>query len=225
MESRKQIISKGHLALAVIIVLLVVDQAVKLWIKTHFYLGESHEVTSWFQIRFIENPGMAFGMELGSKLFLTLFRIVVVGGLIYYLTRLVKLAFMPMGYVVCVALIVAGAAGNIFDCLIYGMIFDNPMPPAVASFVPWGEGYAPMFYGKVVDMLYFPLFSFTWPQWLPVLGGKVFSFFDPVFNVADAAISVGMVWLIVFYHNYIGSFDEVRAKVCPPEKDNTDEKS
>ncbi|MDE6010979.1 MAG: lipoprotein signal peptidase [Muribaculaceae bacterium] len=214
MSNNRVIRTRSSLAWIIIIALLIIDQAVKIYIKTSFYLGESHEIFSWFQIRFIENPGMAFGMELGSKLFLTLFRIIVVGGLIYYMGKVIRHAFMPLGYVICLALIVAGAAGNIFDCLFYGMIFNNPMPPQVASFVPWGEGYAPMFYGKVVDMLYFPLFSFTWPEWLPVLGGKVFSFFDPVFNIADSAISVGMVWLIVFYHNCLGSFDEVKEKLC-----------
>lgn len=214
MSSNRAIGSKSRLAWIIIITLLIIDQAVKIYIKTSFYLGENHEIFSWFHIRFIENPGMAFGMELGSKLFLTLFRIIVVGGLIYYMCRVVRQAFMPLGYVICLALIVAGAAGNIFDCLFYGMIFNNPMPPQVASFVPWGEGYAPLFYGKVVDMLYFPLFSFTWPEWIPVLGGKVFSFFDPVFNIADSAISVGMVWLIIFYHNCLGSFDEVKEKLC-----------
>ncbi len=104
---------------------------------------------------------------------------------------------------ICFSLICAGAAGNIFDCVFYGEIFNNPYPPAVAQFVPWGQGYAPIFEGMVVDMFYFPLFSFTWPSWVPVLGGSVFSFFDPVFNFADAAISVGMIALIIFYHRYL----------------------
>lgn len=218
MKTANSTISRGLLAWIIIITLLVIDQVVKIYIKTSFYLGEDHEITSWFHIRFIENPGMAFGMELGSKLFLTLFRVVVVGGLIYYLSKVVKLAYMPTGYIVCLALIVAGAAGNIFDCLFYGMIFNNPLPPEVATFVPWGEGYAQMFYGKVVDMLYFPLFSITWPDWAPILGGKVFSFFDPVFNIADSAISVGIVILIIFYHNCLGSFDEVKEKLCKPSE-------
>lgn len=216
-------LSKGHLAIAIIAVIIIIDQIVKIWVKTHFYLGEDVEIFSWFQLRFIENPGMAFGMELGSKLFLTLFRIIVVGLLIYYVVKATKLPFMPRGYIVCLALVVAGAAGNIFDCVFYGMIFDNPVAPQVATFVGWGEGYAPMFYGRVVDMLYFPLFSFVWPDWIPVLGGDRFLFFEPVFNIADAAISVGMIAIIVFYHKYIGSFNEVRDRVCP--KDDSDSRA
>lgn len=207
------------MAWLIIAAVIIVDQIVKIWVKTHFYLGEDVELTSWFKLRFIENKGMAFGMELGSKLFLSIFRIVVVGALIYYLCKVVKKEFMPRGYVVCLSLIIAGAAGNIFDCIFYGLIFNDPVAPAVAQFVPVGTGYAPVFFGKVVDMLYFPLFSFTWPEWVPGVGGNVFSFFEPVFNIADAAISVGMIALIIFYHRYIGSFTEVQQKICPQPAD------
>lgn len=196
-------ISRSALALILILLIIVLDQALKIWIKTHFYLGESVEIFPWFQLRFIENPGMAFGLELGSKLFLTIFRIVVVAFLAYYLWRLRKVEKAPTGYFVCIALIIAGAAGNIFDCVFYGEIFNDPMPPAVAQFVPWGDGYASLFHGKVVDMLYFPLFAFVWPEWVPGLGGQMFSFFDPVFNLADAAISVGMIVLLFFYSRYV----------------------
>ena len=109
---------------------------------------------------------------------------------------------------VCLSLGTAGAAGNIIDCLFYGEIFNNPYPPEVASFVPWGEGYSSLFHGLVVDMFYFPLFSFEWPDWMPWLGGRSFSFFDPVFNFADAAISVGMVVLILFYSKYLGGSEK-----------------
>ncbi len=202
------------MAWLIIAAVIIVDQIVKIWVKTHFYLGEDVELTTWFKLRFIENKGMAFGMELGSKLFLSIFRIVVVGALIYYLCKVVKKVFMPRGYVACLSLIIAGAAGNIFDCIFYGLIFNDPVAPDVAQFVPVGTGYAPVFFGKVVDMLYFPLFSFTWPEWIPGVGGSVFSFFEPVFNIADAAISVGMIVLIIFYHRYIGSFTEVQQKIC-----------
>lgn len=216
-------LSTPTLAWIIIIAVLVIDQIVKIWVKTHFYLGEDVEIFSWFQLRFIENKGMAFGMELGSKLFLSLFRIAVVGALIYYMCKALRKDFIPRGYIVCLALIIAGAAGNIFDCLFYGQIFNDPVPPAVATFVPFGEGYAPVFFGKVVDMLYFPLFSFTWPDWVPGVGGSVFSFFEPVFNIADAAISVGMVVLIIFYHKYLGSFAEVQQKLC--QQDQPDKES
>ena len=176
---------------------------VKFYVKTHFFLGESVDVTSWFKLLFVENNGMAFGMEFGSKLFLTLLRIVVVGFIIYYMLRIRKNPKLKWGYMVCLALIVAGAAGNIIDCLFYGLIFNNPLPPEVAQLFPADGGYASLFHGKVVDMLYFPLFSFFWPDWMPFVGGERFLFFQPVFNIADAAISVGIIALILFYSNQI----------------------
>lgn len=206
--NKKQTLPRGILALIIILAVIIIDQVVKLYIKTHYYLGEDVEVTSFFHLRFIQNNGMAFGMELGSKLFLTLFRTIVVGALISYIYRIRKNLEVPCGYIVCLALIIAGAAGNIIDCVFYGAIFDNPYPPMVAEFVPFGTGYASILYGQVVDMLYFPLFSFNWPDWLPIIGGKEFSFFDPVFNIADAAISVGVIMLIFFYSKYIGQTSE-----------------
>ena len=196
-------LSKGLLATIIIVAVIVIDQAVKIWIKTHFYLGEDVAVTSWFQIHFIENNGMAFGIELGSKLFLTLFRIVAVALLIYYLVRIRNRSQFSAGYIACVAFITAGAAGNIFDCMFYGVIFNNPYPPEVAVMFPPEGGYAPFMFGRVVDMLYFPLFSFDWPSWVPFVGGENFLFFQPVFNIADAAISVGMIVLIIFYNKYL----------------------
>ena len=197
-------ISKELLATAIIISVIVIDQIIKIWVKTTMYWGEDIEILSWFHIRFVQNNGMAFGMELGSKLFLTLFRIVAVIVLGWILCRLSRRDIYPKGFVACVALITAGAAGNIFDCVFYGEIFTNPYPPEIATLVPWGEGYGSIFHGLVVDMFYFPLFSFQWPEWMPLLAGKTFSFFDPVFNFADAAISVGMIVLILFYSKYLG---------------------
>lgn len=196
-------ISKGWWAVFVILLVVIADQALKLYIKTHFYWGESLKVLPFFELRFVQNPGMAFGWQLGSKLFLTLFRILMVGLLGWYLVRLRKVRQVPVGYVVCFALITAGASGNIFDCVFYGEFFNNPYPPQVAHFVPWGTGYGTLFEGMVVDMLYFPLFSFVWPQWMPWVGGETFSFFDPVFNIADAAISVGIIVLLLFYRRFI----------------------
>jgi len=194
------------IATAVLACVIIVDQAVKIWIKTHFYLGEDIEVLPWFHLRFIQNNGMAFGIELGSKLFLTFFRIVLVGVLVWYIGRLVRYARVPYGYMVSVALVTAGAFGNIVDCVLYGEIFSNPYPPQVASFVPWGEGYGGIFQGYVVDMLYFPLFAFRWPDWMPMAGGDTFSFFDTVFNIADSAITVGMAFIILFYSKYLGAY-------------------
>lgn len=194
--------NRNTVILAVLTALAVVlaDQVLKFWVKTHFYLGESVGILPFFELRFVQNNGMAFGMELGSKLLLTLFRLVVLVFLTWYIAKLCRRDVAPRGLVIVLALIAAGALGNIIDCLFYGLIFTNPWPPQVAQMVPWDGGYGTLFHGLVVDMLYFPLFSFTWPQWMPLVGGTVFSFFDPVFNIADAAISVGIALLILFYN-------------------------
>lgn len=196
-------LSKGAIATIIILGVLIIDQIVKIWVKTHMYLGQEFVITDWFRIYFIENNGMAFGMELGSKLFLTMFRIVAVGLLIYYICRIKKRTDIKTGYIVCCALITAGAAGNIIDSVFYGMIFNNPYPPEVAVMFPPEGGYAPVFHGRVVDMLYFPLFSFYWPDWVPFVGGDYFLFFQPIFNIADAAITVGILVLIIFYSKYL----------------------
>lgn len=189
----------AFIAWAIIIAVIIADQAVKIWIKTHFYLNEDYEIAPWFHIHFIQNNGMAFGMEFFNKYVLTFFRLGLFGFLVYYIGKLCREARVPVGYLVCIALIAAGAFGNIIDCVCYGEIFTNPYPPRLAEFVPWGQGYGKLFQGLVVDMLYFPLFSFHWPEWVPFIGGRLFSFFDPVFNIADAAISVGMISILLFY--------------------------
>lgn len=194
------------LVFGVVAIVIILDQALKLWIKTNFYLGEDYEILPWFHLRFVQNNGFAFGMELGSKVFLTLFRIVFGGFLCWYLYRIARTARVALGYMVMVALCVAGAFGNVIDCVFYGEIFNNPYPPEVATFVLLGEGYAPWLQGRVVDMFWFPLFSFRWPEWMPFVGGEVFSFFDPVFNIADAAISVGIIAIILFYSRFLENF-------------------
>lgn len=183
---------------------IVADQVIKIAVKTNMQLGEGIMVFGeWFQIRFIENNGMAFGMELFGKLFLTSFRMVAVGFLIYYLASLLRTAKKPFGYVVCIAMVLAGALGNLIDCLFYGEIFSSSYGQ-VANFVPWGEGYASFMEGRVVDMFYFPLF--TWPDWLPLIGGDIF--FAPVFNFADACISCSVVALLIFYREIILKVEE-----------------
>lgn len=186
-------------AWAVIALVIIIDQLIKIWVKTHFYLNEDYEILPWFHLHFIQNNGMAFGLELFSKYALTFFRLILFGFLVWYLMRMCRKGTAPMGYLICISLIAAGAFGNIIDCVFYGEVFTNPAAPSVAAVVPWGEGYGSLFQGLVVDMFYFPLFSFNWPEWLPFIGGRHFSFFDPVFNFADAAISVGMICILIFY--------------------------
>lgn len=161
-------------------------------------LYENIDITSWFKIYFVENNGMAFGIEVIGKVFLSLFRIVAVGFIGYYLYQLVQKNFKN-GYIACVALILAGALGNIIDSVFYGEIFTASYPGHVASFVPFGHGYSALLHGKVVDMFYFPLIQGMFPSWIPVWGGEEFIFFRPIFNFADAAITVGIALLLIFY--------------------------
>lgn len=186
---------KKYLPLIVLLVAILADQWLKFYIKLNFTLGESVRVFDWFQILFVENPGMAFGWELGSKLFLTIFRIVVSGLVVWYLVKLMKESY-KMGYQIVITLILAGAIGNIIDCVFYGVIFSESTYFATAQFMPEAGGYAPLFMGKVVDMFYFPLFTF--PNWIPLLGGEIF--FSPIFNLADSYITVAIFILIIFYH-------------------------
>ena len=192
----------GWLAACIVIAILLIDQIIKIEVKTNMCLHESIEVTSWFHINFIENNGMAYGMTFINKYVLSIFRIVAVTVIGYYIWLQVKQKART-GYIVCLSMIMAGAAGNIFDSMFYGLIFNASSPYYVSYFVPFGEGYAPFLMGKVVDMFYFPLFSFTWPDWVPVVGGNPYVFFSPVFNFADASISVGVVLLLLFYRKEI----------------------
>lgn len=188
----------------VILLILLADQTLKIWIKTHLMLYEDIRITSWFLLRFVENDGMAMGIEVIEKFFLTVLRIVASIAIIYYLYILIKKGY-KLGYILCVSLIFAGAVGNIIDCLFYGVIFNdspayNPyLPHQAAVLFPEERGYGTLFHGKVVDMFYFPLFEFRWPVWIPFVGGQEFLFFRYIFNVADAAISVGIIILILFY--------------------------
>lgn len=194
MSRRKnQIITAAGISLAAIII----DQAIKIWVKTSMYMHEVIEITPWFKILFTENRGMAFGMELVDKLFLTSFRIVAVIFLIYIIGRQIRQGVNYL-FLICLSLILAGATGNIIDCLFYGMVFNNPPAPIVAEFVPFGTGYDSMFYGRVVDMFYFPLVEWNWPGWMPFCGGEHFIFFSPIFNFADACISCGVIAVLLF---------------------------
>ena len=200
--SLKPYITKGRLATLIVIAILLTDQAIKIWVKTSMMLHESIHVTDWFYITFIENMGMAFGMQLGSKIVLSLFRVFAISALTYYIWLEVRRKSRT-GYIVCLAMVLAGALGNLIDCLFYGMVFCESSPFYVSYFVPFGTGYAPLLMGKVVDMFYFPLIETEWPLWMPFVGGEHFVFFSPVFNFADASISVSVVLLLLFYRKEI----------------------
>lgn len=191
---------KTGITVAVVAILIVLlDQIMKFWVKTNFYMGEDLPITSWWHLKFIENNGMAFGWEFFNKYVLTIGRIAAVALLIWFVVKILKEKDLRTGFFVSLAMIIAGAAGNIFDCVFYGEIFNNPMPPAVAEFLPEGGGYAGWFEGRVVDMMYFPICTWTWPDWMPLIGGKEFEFFQYIFNIADASICVGVAMLFLFY--------------------------
>ena len=181
-------------------ILLLLDQTLKIWIKTSFFLGEEYKIFDWFIIHFTENNGMAFGIEFGGytgKKILTLFRIIVVGVGIMYIFNLTKKRISD-GALIALGLIIGGAIGNIIDSSFYGIIF-NESYNNVASFMPNEGGYSSFLHGKVVDMFYFPLMNSHFPSWLPIWGGEHFIFFRPVFNIADAGISVGIFMIFLFY--------------------------
>ena len=200
---RQQIVRRGVLVTLIVVGVLLVDQLIKIWVKTNMTLHEQIEILSWFKIVFIENNGMAYGMEIGSKLVLSLFRVVAISVLAYYMVGLVKRQ-ARWGYLVCLSMVMAGAIGNLLDSMFYGLVFNASSEFYTSYFVPFGTGYAPFLMGKVVDMFYFPLIVTTWPDWVPVVGGNPYVFFSPIFNFADASISVGVVMLLLFYRKEIG---------------------
>lgn len=195
-------LSRGTRLTLFVILLLVVDQVSKIVVKTNMTLGESIPVLgNWFQIYFVENMGMAFGMNFGAgigKLLLTLFRLVLSAAIILYMRKLLKESETPAGVLYGLAAILCGAMGNIVDSLFYGLIFNESTYTQVATLFPAGGGYAPLGFGKVVDMLYFPLIDTTWPEWMPFVGGTPFRFFNAIFNFADSCITVGAAYLIFF---------------------------
>ena len=185
---------QGRIALIIILSVLVIDQIIKILVKTGMTLGESIDITSWFKILFVENNGMAFGMEIIGKLFLSLFRIGAIGFFVWYLIKILDKGF-PTGYIVTISFVIAGAIGNLLDCMFYGLIFTESTSFNQAVETSLGDGYAPFLYGKVVDMFYFPLW--TWPDWMPLVGGDIF--FGPVFNFADSCITCGVITLLICY--------------------------
>ena len=188
-----------------IVALLVFDQIVKIWIKTHFMLDQSVTVfPNWFFIRFIENPGAAFGFELGGnygKFILSVFRLLAIGALGYYIFYLYRKK-APAGVLAGFSLIFAGALGNVLDSAFYGLLFSESTFTSVATFLPEGGGYAGFLHGKVVDMLFFPIVEGVFPSWIPGVGGEPFLFFSPIFNFADSYITVGVIYLLLFQRKY-----------------------
>ena len=189
------------LIFSLIAAILIIDQVVKIWVKTHFYIGEDIPlIGEWCRLHFVENQGFAFGMSVGGhigKIFLSVFRLVASGALLWYLLHLVKKG-VRTPLVICLTLIFVGAVGNLIDSCFYGLIFNDSRYNGAQLFPPEG-GYAPLLQGRVVDMFYFPLFEFDWPQWMPWIGGTHFLFFSAIFNVADAAITIGAFWLIAYF--------------------------
>ena len=203
----------------IVVAVLVVDQALKFWIKTHMNFNQEYIIfPNWFRIHFTENPGMAYGLELGGewgKVLLTLFRLAAVIIGFKYMKTLVKQQHHT-GLLICGALILAGAAGNLIDSMFYGLIFSETNFYDVATFLPKGGGYAGFLHGKVVDMLYFPVYRGYLPQWIPFKGGDYFVFFNPIFNIADAAISVGVITILVFQKRFFHKHNEKQSTEKEP---------
>ncbi len=212
-------ISNGVKAISLIVLVLLVDQLIKFQIKTSMTIGQSIPVFgNWFQIRFIENPGMAFGFDIPGrwgKPLLTLFRILAVVAIGWYLNQLIS-KHVKTGLILCVALILAGATGNIIDSVFYGRIFNESTYFTVATIFPEDGGYAPLLFGKVVDMLYFPIIQGHFPQWFPFRPGEEFIFFRPIFNLADTSISVGILTILVFQKRFFKEGGQV--PIVPPDE-------
>ncbi|MBP5800206.1 MAG: lipoprotein signal peptidase [Prevotella sp.] len=202
MSPLRKVFTDGRLAIIVVVAILLIDQTIKIWVKTSMCLHESIRITNWFYINYIENIGMAFGMQIGSKITLSLFRTVAIAFLTYYIYQLIKKQART-SYILCLSMVLAGAIGNLIDSMFYGLCFAGSSEFYTSYFVPFGTGYAPFLMGKVVDMFYFPLIETNWPDWMPLVGGDHFVFFSPVFNFADASISVGVVLLLLFFRKEI----------------------
>ncbi|MBP9882250.1 MAG: lipoprotein signal peptidase [Chitinophagales bacterium] len=203
----------------VILSVLIFDQALKFWVKLNFMYTESLRITDWFYLYFIENEGMAFGWSLGGewgKLTLSLFRLLAVFLIGYYLVRLVKQK-SHAGFITSISLIMAGAIGNILDSVFYGKLFSASTPQQLAVFMPEGGGYATWLHGRVVDMFYFPLYEGFIPPWVPIWGGEFLIFFRPIFNVADASITTGVFLIILFQKQFFKQPDK-QVKAIPEDK-------
>jgi signal peptidase II len=197
--------SKLKLPVILVLVILIIDQSLKFWIKTHMYLGQEYRIIGdWFIIHFTENNGMAFGWEVGGefgKMLLSVFRLIAIGFIGYYIYLLAKKG-APKGMIVCISLIFAGAIGNLIDSALYGILFNDSLYQ-ISNFLPRDGGYAGFLYGKVVDMLYFPVIKGHFPDWFPLWGSDQFIFFRPVFNIADSSITIGVFVILIFQRKYL----------------------
>ncbi len=209
-----------HVALIIALVILA-DQSLKFYIKTHYYLYEEHKVFGdWFRLHFVENEGMAWGWQFGGdfgKIVLTLFRFFAVVFGTFYLRNIVRKKY-HWGFIVCASLIYAGALGNLIDSMFYGLIYSesDPFMQNVAKLVPYGTGYAKFLHGKVVDMLYFPIIDTKYPSWFPYYGGQPFMFFEPVFNLADASISTGVIAILIWQKRFFPKHEKVNKNIVEP---------
>ena len=218
---------KKSTVFAIIGLIVLADQALKLYVKLHFGLNTSRPVFGdWFHLYFVENPGMAYGWKFGGewgKLALSVFRLGAVCFGVFYLARIIRLKYHP-GFITCAALIFAGALGNLIDSCFYGLIFDRGMTEQLPYYdglaLLNGGGYASFLHGNVVDMLYFPLIRGEFPTWVPVWGGESFEFFRPIFNIADAAISTGVIAILVFQKKWLPQRSE--QPTSDPEKPDSD---
>jgi signal peptidase II len=207
-------------AFLIVALVIIADQVLKFWIKTSFTYGPVLNMAGqkWAQLYFIENPGMAWGMELGGnwgKMILTLFRLAAVTFGTWYLIKIVRQNY-SRGFIVCASLIYAGALGNLIDSMFYGLLFSESSYMQVGRFLPAGGGYGGFLHGKVVDMLYFPIVNSSFPEWMPLIGGTRFEFFSPIFNIADASISIGVITLLIFQKRFLHKKEEASV-----EEENT----
>lgn len=215
---------RGLFLVLFVVALLVIDQVVKILVKTNMSLHENKEVTSWFYISFIENNGMAYGLSFIPKYALSIFRLIACGALSWYLYKKVK-EEVRMVWLILVALILAGAAGNLIDCMFYGLIFSESTPYVVSHLVSFGDGYQTFLQGRVVDMLYFPLFDVNLPDWLPIWGGQKFVFFNAIFNIADSYITCGVIALFLFCRKELREISFVNDKDSGSSSDSSSSSS
>jgi signal peptidase II len=192
-------------SILLIVIILIIDQVIKIWVKTQMTLGESIPVFGdWFLIKFVENPGMAFGIDIPGrfgKLSLSLFRLIAIIGITWYVRTLIIKKMHP-GLIICLSFVLAGAIGNMIDSAFYGMIFNESNYFVPAKIFPEEGGYASFLHGRVVDMLYFPIFEGTYPGWFPFIGGNEFTFFRPIFNISDTSITIGVLAILLFQKRF-----------------------